>query len=166
MRSGTQRAPQCRHVRKGCTAVYYQYVSNYQIVSPSLAACPSFVAAMDIVGKRWNGIIVQAIAEGCNAFSEIARYTPGLSDTMLARRLRELEDQQLVLRSVTSGRPPAVHYSLTDAGAALAPVLDALTAWGEQYTPGHHESPGMAPPPPTSTVDSHPHSSAQKENAS
>lgn len=101
----------------------------------ALSACPSFVAAMDIVGRRWNGIILQALAKGCTAFSEIGRFTPGLSDAMLSRRLRDLEAQQLLTRTVSGERPPAVRYALTEAGIALAPILDALTAWGETYTP-------------------------------
>ncbi|WOF24072.1 helix-turn-helix domain-containing protein [Microbacterium betulae] len=101
----------------------------------ALSACPSFVAAMDIVGRRWNGLIVQALAEGCTSFSEIARYAERLSDAVLARRLRELEDDGLVERTIVDARPPAVRYTLTGAGAALAPILDSLTEWGERFTP-------------------------------
>ncbi|MGO3796330.1 MAG: winged helix-turn-helix transcriptional regulator [Pauljensenia sp.] len=95
-------------------------------------ACPSFVAAMDIVGRRWNGRVVQALGAGCKGFAEIARHVDGVSDQVLARRLRELESDGLIRRSVTNGRPPAARYFLTDTGRTLLPVLDALTEWGRQ----------------------------------
>jgi len=95
-------------------------------------ACPSFVAAMDIVGRRWNGRVVQALGAGCKGFAEIARHVGGVSDQVLARRLRELESDGLIRRSVTDGRPPAARYFLTDTGRSLLPVLDALTEWGRQ----------------------------------
>lgn len=122
--------------------MYYQYVSSNSGVTPdlngvpqgNLAACPSFVSAMDLIGKRWNGMIVQALAGGCVGFAEVRRFCPGLTDAVLARRFKELEDGGLVTRAVLpETRPPAVRYGLTDAGHDLAPILDALTAWGERH---------------------------------
>ena len=112
---------------------------NTETRTSALSACPSFVAAMDIVGRRWNGLIVQALAEGCTSFSEIARYAERLSDAVLARRLRELEGDGLVERTIVDARPPAVRYTLTEAGVALAPILDSLTEWGERFTPSDDE---------------------------
>jgi Predicted transcriptional regulators len=87
---------------------------------------------MEIVGRRWNGRVVQALGSGCKGFAEIARHVEGVSDQVLARRLRELESDGLIRRSVTYGRPPAARYALTDTGRSLLPVLDALTEWGRQ----------------------------------
>lgn len=95
-------------------------------------ACPSFVAAMEIVGRRWNGLMVQALGAGCASFSEIARHIDGVSDQVLARRLRELEGDGLIVRTVSDARPPQVRYALTETGRALLPVLTALTQWGHQ----------------------------------
>ena len=97
------------------------------------AACPPFVTAMDLLGRRWTGLIVQAIGDGCCTFREIGRYALGIGDTMLSRRLKELELDGLVVRSVTDDYPPGVRYSLSPVGAALLPVLEALTAWGASY---------------------------------
>ncbi len=99
----------------------------------ALGACPSFVAAMDVVGKRWSGLIIGAIANGCYTFSDISRYAPSLSDAVLARRLRELEVDGLLTRVVKDARPPSVRYHLSESGQALAPILDQLTAWGQDY---------------------------------
>lgn len=88
---------------------------------------------MEIVGKRWNGLIIGALKEGCTSFGEISQYAATLSDAMLARRLKELEADGLIARTVHATRPPSVRYELTQSGAALAPILDALTAWGEEF---------------------------------
>ncbi len=86
---------------------------------------------MEVVGRRWNGRLVQAIGAGCQSFSDIRRHVEGLSDAVLARRLRELEGDGLVARHVLDERPPAVRYTLTESGVALLPVLEALTEWGD-----------------------------------
>ncbi len=90
---------------------------------------------MEIIGRRWNGLILQALGEGCTTFTEVARYVEGLSDAVLARRLRELEGDALIERTVTDARPPGVRYTLTAAGAALTPILDQITTWGERFVP-------------------------------
>lgn len=95
-------------------------------------ASPSFVAAMDIVGRRWNGRVIQALGAGCKGFAEIARHVGGVSDQVLALRLRELESDGLIRRSVTRSHPPVSRYFLTETGRSLLPVLDALAEWGRQ----------------------------------
>lgn len=101
--------------------------------SEPLSACPAFVAAMDVIGRRWNGLIIQAVGAGCASFTEISRYASGLSDAVLARRLKELEDDGLLTRAVVDSRPPSSRYELTEAGRSLLPILEGLTAWGEQH---------------------------------
>lgn len=111
-----------------------------------IEACPSFVAAMTIIGQRWSGLIIQALAKGCTSFTEISHFAEKLSDASLSRRLKQLEAQGLLVRTVTQDRPTRVRYTLTEAGRALAPVLNALTDWGERYvrhgnvTPPAHRS--------------------------
>ncbi|MFT8787027.1 MAG: helix-turn-helix domain-containing protein [Bifidobacterium psychraerophilum] len=102
-------------------------------------ACPSFVRAMAIIGRRWSGLIIQAMAKGCTSFTEISTFAEKLSDASLSRRLKELEDDGLIIRSVLDERPVKVRYSLTEAGVALAPALDMLTSWGEQYATAPEE---------------------------
>ena len=101
--------------------------------STVIEACPSFIVAMEIVSRRWNGLIIQALAKGCHSFTAIAHFAEGINDTSLSRRLKDLESEGLVTREVINDRPVKVRYGLTEAGAALAPVLDALTDWGERY---------------------------------
>jgi DNA-binding HxlR family transcriptional regulator len=84
-------------------------------------------------------LIIQAMAKGCTSFTEISTFAEKLSDASLSRRLKELEDDGLIIRSVLDERPVKVRYSLTEAGVALAPVLDMLTSWGERYATAPEE---------------------------
>ena len=66
-------------------------------------------------------------------YAEIKAAVPGLSDTMLAQRLRELEHEGILERSVVAASPVRVEYHLTGKGRALAPVVDCLTRWAEEW---------------------------------
>ncbi|MFG6476781.1 winged helix-turn-helix transcriptional regulator [Microbacterium sp. P06] len=109
-----------------------------------VGACPSFVAAMDVIGRRWSGLIIEAIGQGNIGFAEISRFIGVIGDTMLARRLRELEDDLLVVREVVDGPPVRVRYSLTERGAELLPILQQIVLWGHAHAlagsrvPEHH----------------------------
>jgi len=65
--------------------------------------CPRFHLAVEIIGRRWTGAIVRAMLSGRTRFSDIREVIPGLSDRLLSRRLRELEAEGLVRRSVHAG---------------------------------------------------------------
>jgi DNA-binding HxlR family transcriptional regulator len=93
-------------------------------------ACDAALArAFGFLGKRWNGVLLATLMRGPLGFAEIGRSVSGISDSMLSDRLGELTRAGLVERTVTPGPPTSVAYSLTDAGQALAPALQALTDW-------------------------------------
>jgi DNA-binding HxlR family transcriptional regulator len=102
-------------------------------------ACP-ISAALERVGDRYTLLIVRELSFGVSRFSDI-RHNVGAPRETLATRLRKLEDVGIVTRRRYSDHPPRDEYVLTEAGQALAPVLDSLREWGEQYA---------APPDPTS----------------
>jgi DNA-binding HxlR family transcriptional regulator len=85
----------------------------------------------DILGKRWNGMIVGALSSGPVSFSTLSRAISGISDSMLSQRLGALGDLGIVARSVEAGPPVAVTYRLTDAGLALLPALSMLAEWAD-----------------------------------
>ena len=95
--------------------------------------CPHFHAAIELIGKRWTGAIVCALTDGPLRFGELVRAVPGLSDRLLSRRLRELEDEGLVEREVEASSPVRVTYSLTEAGAELDPAISELKLWAKRW---------------------------------
>ena len=95
--------------------------------------CPHFHAAIELIGKRWSGAILGALADGPLRFAELIRSVPGLSDRLLSERLRELEEHGLVERVVEEEAPIKVVYSLTELGAELAPILFDLRRWACQW---------------------------------
>jgi DNA-binding HxlR family transcriptional regulator len=92
-----------------------------------------FLAATDLIGRRWAAAILWALARRPLYFAGVAASVPGLSDRLLSRRLRELESAGLVERSVHDGPPARVSYALTEKGRALAPVLSELDEWARAW---------------------------------
>jgi DNA-binding HxlR family transcriptional regulator len=95
--------------------------------------CPDFRHAIELIGKRWAGAIIWALSERPHFFAELSQAVPGLSDRLLSRRLRELEAEGMVKRSVHSGTPPRVSYALTEKGMALRPAISELRAWAQHW---------------------------------
>lgn len=95
--------------------------------------CPDFHHAVELIGKRWAGAILWALSEREHYFGELCQAVPGLSDRLLSRRLRELEAEGLVERTVHTGNPPRVSYALTPKGEALQPAIQELGAWARAW---------------------------------
>lgn len=95
--------------------------------------CPAYHRAIEIVGRRWTGEIIRALLAGKTRFSEFTAVVPGLSDRLLAERLRGLESEGIVTRSVLPETPVRVEYALTGKGQALAAVVDALSEWAHDW---------------------------------
>lgn len=102
---------------------------------PVTAVCPRYHHAIELIGRRWNGAIVQILLAGPARFASIAAGIPEISDRMLAERLKELEQEDLLVRTVIPETPVRVEYALTDRGRALEPTLRALSQWAETWIP-------------------------------
>lgn len=100
---------------------------------PAVRVCPHFHTAVELIGKRWTGAILWALTERPHYFAELSLAIPGLSDRLLSRRLRELEAEGLVERSVHDGSPARVSYALTDKGTALEPAIRELRSWAKRW---------------------------------
>jgi DNA-binding HxlR family transcriptional regulator len=99
------------------------------------AVCPRYHYAVELIGARWSGAIIRALLDGRRRYVDVRAVIPGLSDTMLAQRLRELEREGLVERRVLPTSPVHVEYHLTDKGEGLAPAIDALMTWAHDWIP-------------------------------
>ncbi|WP_029214791.1 winged helix-turn-helix transcriptional regulator [Kallotenue papyrolyticum] len=95
--------------------------------------CPKYERAVELLGKRWTGLILRVLANGTTSFSAIARAVDRLSDRVLSERLKELEQRGVVQRRVVPSTPVRVEYSLTEKGRDLQTVLDALQAWADRW---------------------------------
>ena len=85
--------------------------------------------AFSVLGKRWNGMILDVLGPGALSFVALRRAVTGISDAVLSDRLSELAEAGLVSRDVDPGPPVAVSYALTEAGTQLIPVLQDLGRW-------------------------------------
>jgi DNA-binding HxlR family transcriptional regulator len=107
------------------------------------AFCPRFHKAIEQIGSRWTGVIIAAITNDVHRFGELKAAIPGLSDRMLADRLKELQVDGLIERVVFPETPVRVEYHLTAKGCALADVMEAVSAWAEDWIPLDDEVAGQ-----------------------
>lgn len=98
--------------------------------------CPDFHAAVELVGRRWTGAILWSLSDEPLYFADLNAAIPGISDRLLSTRLRELEAEGLVERSVHAGAPARVSYALSEKGRALQPALRELRAWARGWKDG------------------------------
>jgi DNA-binding HxlR family transcriptional regulator len=107
--------------------------------------CPRYHHAIELIGRRWSGAILQMMRGGTVRFSDLAAAIPGLSDRMLSERLKELEAEYLLERRVFPDTPVRVEYHLTPQGEALGTVLDSVLAWAHDWLTDAPAPNGVAP---------------------
>lgn len=99
--------------------------------------------ALDVVGERWTLLVVRNLLLGPLRYSDLLRGLPGITTNLLAKRLKEMEEQGLVERVRTAGEGGQA-YRLTEVGRALEPAIHALGRWGwrwmDQPGAGGHRS--------------------------
>ena len=94
--------------------------------------CP-VEAALERIGGKWKGVALYHLLEGPKRYNELKRDVGNVTQRMLTKQLRELEQDGLVVRKVFPVVPPHVEHSLSDKGKTLKPILLALRKWGESY---------------------------------
>lgn len=93
----------------------------------------SVEAAIGLLDGKWKSIILWHLLEdNILRFNEIGKKIPNISQKVLTRQLRELEEDQIIIRKVYPIVPPKVEYSLSTLGLSLSPILIALKEWGDQ----------------------------------
>ena len=101
--------------------------------------CPRFHRAVELIGRRWTGALLQMLMGGRRRYSDLKAAIPEISDRMLSERLRELEGEGIVHRLVTPETPVRVEYELTEKGCELREPLRAIGAWAEEWIPARGE---------------------------
>lgn len=92
--------------------------------------CPKFEAAFEILGKKWTALILDVLFyQGRSRFKMLNQQIPAISERVLAVRLKELENQGIVIKyfDETSG------YELTEKGEALANAISDVKKWAELF---------------------------------
>ena len=97
-----------------------------------LEKCPVHVS-LSIIGGKWKPVILWYLKNGPLRFGELHKSIPGITQMMLTKQLRELEKDEVVIRTVYPEIPPRVDYRLTDLGISSFPVLESLSTWGKEY---------------------------------
>jgi len=96
--------------------------------------CP-IARASQIVADRWTPLILRELLLGSHRFNDIERGLPGISRSLLASRLRDLEDAGVIER-LPRAQSKIAEYHLSDAGRDLKIVIEALGAWGVRWAFG------------------------------
>ena len=117
--------------------------------------CPHYHRAVELIGSRWTGAVLRALLSGIQRFTDLTETIPGLSDRMLSQRLKELEAEGIVVRTVIPQTPVRVEYSLTEKGRALGGVIEAVSGWADQWLAGRdregEDSAAASSAPPASS---------------
>jgi len=100
---------------------------------PASPECAAVHRALALLGRAWAGAALWSLLDGARRYGEIRERLGGVSDAVLAARLRELCAAGLVERQVEPGPPVAVRYELTDAGRDTRAVLEALRTFGQRH---------------------------------
>ena len=98
--------------------------------------CSRYQHAVEIIGKRWTGLILTVLIDGPLRFNELAERLQVVSDRMLSERLKELEAEGVIERRVLPETPVRVEYRLTAKGHALGPVIEAIEQWSQEWCEG------------------------------
>lgn len=99
--------------------------------SSNRSACP-ISPVVDLVFSRWTTpILWQLQTHGRQRFSNLRELVGNITAKVLTQRLRQMERDGLVTRTLHAEVPPRVEYEITELGRSLAPVFAALTTWSQ-----------------------------------
>jgi DNA-binding HxlR family transcriptional regulator len=88
---------------------------------------------LDLIGGKYKSLILWHLVDTTQRFGELRKLIPQATPKMLTQQLRELEQDNLVVRTVYPVVPPKVEYSLTDLGRSIRPILSLMYEWGADY---------------------------------
>jgi DNA-binding HxlR family transcriptional regulator len=97
--------------------------------------CSRFHRAVELIGGRWTGAIIQTLLQGKTRYALIKAAIPDITDRMLSERLRSLESEGVVTRKVLPESPVRVEYELTSKGRSLEGALREIGVWAERWIP-------------------------------
>ena len=90
-------------------------------------------AALDVIRGRWKPSILRELRDGTKRFTELRDALGDVTAQALSMQLRQLEADEIVVRTVYAEIPARVEYELSDFGQTLGQVMEGLEVWGEGY---------------------------------
>jgi DNA-binding HxlR family transcriptional regulator len=90
-------------------------------------------ATLNLIGGKYKSLILWHLVEGTLRFGELKKLIPSATPKLLTQQLRELEESNLIIRTVHPVVPPKVEYNLSELGKSIKPILNAMYKWGEDY---------------------------------
>ena len=102
------------------------------MLKKDLAACPVELTLL-LISNKWKVLIIRDLLDGTKRFSELKKSINNISQKVLTSNLREMEENNLLIRKVYPEVPPRVEYTLTDIGYSLKTLLDDMDKWGTWY---------------------------------
>lgn len=94
--------------------------------------CP-MILVQDIISGKWKILILWYLSYSTLRFSDLQRKLPTVSQKVLSRQLKSMEEDNIINRKVYPVVPPKVEYSLTDTGRKLIPLLEMMHKFGAEY---------------------------------
>lgn len=120
--------------------------------TPCHAECPVARTARVLDGK-WTTLVVRELLGGPKGFAQLQRGVGTVSPRLLTARLRLLEAEGVLTRTVHPTQPPTTEYALTDHGRQLQALIEAMAAFG--VLSQQRDAQKTAPPPPRQGVRVH-----------
>jgi DNA-binding HxlR family transcriptional regulator len=98
----------------------------------TLADCPVRIT-LDVITGKWKPLILFFLKGGTQRYTALRAHLPTASEKVFIQQLRQLEQDQIVIRIVLPGIPPNVEYRISPYGETLISVLQQMADWGEAH---------------------------------
>jgi DNA-binding HxlR family transcriptional regulator len=109
-------------------------------------------ATSDLIGSKWTALVVHDLSEGPRRFTQLEHACNGISPRTLSERLHMLEQEGIVSRRSYPESPPRVEYELTPKGAAMLPIIEAMSSFGHEWLIDDHDHEHTPPRPPRASI--------------
>lgn len=88
---------------------------------------------LNLIGDKWSLLIVFQILSNFQTYGEIQSNLDGIPSNLLSERLKALEADDIIMRNLYQDHPPRYKYTLTQKGADLSHIFNAMIIWGEKH---------------------------------
>lgn len=113
--------------------MYYTYQKVRNMAKKEIYNC-GFELTLELIGGKWKGLILWKLhEEEVLRYGELSREVKGITQKMLTQQLKEMEENNLIIRKAYNQIPPKVEYSLSEYGKKLNDIFIAMKDWGVVY---------------------------------